>query len=1409
MTGKGCKSDSVFNKAVGRCPEIEILINNVNTKCLIDTGSQVSTITESYFRKYFPSEVLVDISELLHLSGAQGLSVPYIGFVEIPVVVLNQEFKAGFLVTKDPSGTPMAERKKRVPGLIGSNVFRQLSESLKLQLGDTYIQQLLTQGNQWAHVLALYEETTTSQSCDGKVCEVRVAGSQPVLLPGRSAIVVECTVKPAAAGDCYVAMVEPYEDSGTHLQNGLLLCPTLVTVKDCGKVSTQIINFAAHDIYMQPRTPVAVLRHVDTDMDSANAMTVSQEQQFVTNVDSLDSLMEEFDLDPAVSKPDEEKLRAMFMKHKEVFSTDDDDLGFCDKISHTIPLTDDVPVKVPHRRIPPHMWQEVRDHLRKLLQQKVIRESSSPFASPVVLVRKKNGQLRLCVDYRALNNKTRKDAYPLPRIEEALDALKGAKYFCSLDLSHGYYQVPVSEEDVEKTAFRVGTGGLYEYLRMPFGLCNGPATFMRLMDHIFGDQNMQTLLIYLDDILVFGSTIDETIARLEMVLDRLKEHNLKLKPSKCQLFKEKVRYLGHVVSSEGVSPDPDKIKAVEEWPKPRNQKELRKFLGLTGYYRRFVPSYASISRPLHALVGNPPSKKGKSKTSVPLGPLHKTWGKEHDDAFETLKAKLVSPPVLGYPDFKEPFILETDASHQGLGAVLSQQQGGKLVVLAYASRGLKPHEKNMDNYSSTKLELLALKWAITEKFRDLLIGAEFVVWTDNNPLSYLLSTAKLGATETRWVADLSPFRFQVKYRSGKSNQNADSLSRKTCHGPEPHSVRFEEVAVDKLNLKCPQTSFMPSDLRREICESVDDIWLQEIDCRNKRLPPSAVSTLPTFDRTELKNLQRNDPVFGKVWYFWEQGKEPEMRNLKEETILVRKVIREWKRLEEVDGLLHRKINLGGREIRQICLPHALKKTVLDYLHDRVGHQAAEKTVKLAQSRCYWPRMIADIRDYCANCERCTLAKAGKRIRTKMGTLSAKRPLEVLAIDFTVLERSSSGHENVLILTDICTKFTQAVPTRDQKAETVAKVLVKEWFVRFGVPQRLHSDQGRNFEGKIIRHLCRMYGIQKSRTTPYHPEGNAQCERFNRTLHDRLRTLSVEKKKSWPNHLPELVYAYNSTPHSSTGFAPHYLFFGREPTLPIDHLLGLETDESWVEGHHSRLEEALKAATEQTNREMLRRKERLDKGAQDADLELGTKVFTRKRHLGRHKIQDAWDDIPHKVIGRPDPDGPVYEVKPVVGDGPTMILNRRDLLDAKILIDMEEETVTSDKEEQQTSPDEAATSEEDSDGELCISAKLKTGGGKSLQPASGGFSMGRGIESERVIGNLGPCKMPHQGGATQTLPRRSTRENAGQHSNLYNLPRPVAQHEIGLDANVDMAMLDKICETQLLLVRMLTGQQSST
>ena len=438
------------------------------------------------------------------------------------------------------------------------------------------------------------------------------------------------------------------------------------------------------------------------------------------------------------------------------------------EVVHSIPTTDDIPVKQPYRKLPLPQFEEVKAHIEELLQKGIIQHSNSPYASPIVLVRKKNGDLRLCVDYRLLNAKTKKDAYPLPRIDETFDALQGASYFSSLDLAAGYNHVAVAPEDREKTAF-VTPMGHYEYRRMPFGLTNAPATFQRLMHKCLGDQLFQILLIFLDDLLIYSSSFEEMLDRLEVVLLRLRAFGLKLNPSKCYFLRRKLTYLGHQVSELGLTADPDKCSAVENWAPPQTLKQLPQFLGFVGYYRKFVPKFSLVARPLYELVGLAANKTKEKFRSL--------WTEECDHAFQELKGKLVTPPVLGFADFDLPFILETDASLQGLGAVLSQEQDGERKVLAYASRSLRPHEKNVKNYSSLRLELLALKWAVTEKFRDYLSFGHFYAYTDNNPLTYF-ETVKIGAVEQAWMAQLASFQFKLIYKCGKSNIPADVLSRR-------------------------------------------------------------------------------------------------------------------------------------------------------------------------------------------------------------------------------------------------------------------------------------------------------------------------------------------------------------------------------------------------------------------------------------------------------------------------------------------------------------------------------------------------------------------------------------------------------------------------------------------------------
>ena len=405
-----------------------------------------------------------------------------------------------------------------------------------------------------------------------------------------------------------------------------------------------------------------------------------------------------------------------------------------------------------------------------MLDAGVIWPSNSPWCNAVVLVRKKDGSLRFCIDFRKLNSLTVKDSHPLPHICETLESLTGAAHYSTFNMNSGFWQVPMDKESKQYTAFTLGSMGLYECESMPFGLCNAPPTFQRLMQNCLGELNLTYCLIYLDDVIVFSDTPEEHLRRMRVVFDRLREHGLKLKPSKCEVFKSEIDHLAHHVSQKGVLPSKKNLESIAQCPPPDRYTKVKSFVGLVGHYRCFIKGFAKIAAPLYDLTSG--DNKDKKSEHVNLSP-------ETREAFDRLKAACLQAPILSFPDFNKPFLLETDASGRGLGAILSQKQAdGRYHPIAYASRVMNETEQR---YHSNKQEFLALKWAVTEQFHEYLspYGKNrngFVVRTDNNPLTYIFSTANLDAAGQRWVAHLASYNFSLEYQKGKDNTVVDFLS---------------------------------------------------------------------------------------------------------------------------------------------------------------------------------------------------------------------------------------------------------------------------------------------------------------------------------------------------------------------------------------------------------------------------------------------------------------------------------------------------------------------------------------------------------------------------------------------------------------------------------------------------------
>ena len=480
-----------------------------------------------------------------------------------------------------------------------------------------------------------------------------------------------------------------------------------------------------------------------------------------------------------------DQLAALIGKHQRTFAKSPTDHGRTSIVQHAIDTGDAVPIKQRPRRPPRAFEQEEEKIITDQLDAGIIRESTSAWSSPLVYVKKRDGTTRQCVDYRKLNDVTRKDAYPLPLIEDCLDCLGGAKFFSTLDLQSGYWQLEIKEEDRPKTAFSTRTGH-YEYVTMPFGLCNAPSTFERAMELLMKGLQWRTLILYLDDIVVMGSTFDEHVTRLDEVLDRLGNAGLKLKPSKCHLFKSEVSYLGHVVNEFGIKPDPEKVERIHSWPTPTTVSDVRSFLGLCSYYRRFIRGFSSIAAPLNKLT----------EKSQPFD-----WTAECEAAFLNLKQAIVSDNVMAYPNDEGMFILDTDASAVGIGAVLSQMQWDEVKQqeverpVAFASRSLTRTQRL---YCTTRRELLAVV-SFVRNFRHFLLGRKFLIRTDHSSLRWIMSFREPTDQMARWIEILAQFDFEIEHREGKKHANADALSRISC---DPDTCECYDNASIVDNLPC-------------------------------------------------------------------------------------------------------------------------------------------------------------------------------------------------------------------------------------------------------------------------------------------------------------------------------------------------------------------------------------------------------------------------------------------------------------------------------------------------------------------------------------------------------------------------------------------------------------------------------
>lgn len=886
-------------------------------------------------------------------------------------------------------------------------------------------------------------------------------------------------------------------------------------------------------------------------------------QYQVNDVETIDRLNGMIRTDH-LNQEEKSEILKLCKHYKDLFKKPEDTLTCNSDVMHEIKTKDNEPIFQRARRFPHAIKTQIKEHIDKLLKENIIRPSQSPWGSPVNLVSKKldasgTRKTRLVIDYRAINEKTVDDRYPIPNIEDILDKLGRCQYFTTLDLASGYHQIKMHPESITKTAFNTEFGH-HEFLRMPFGLKNSPATFQRVMDDVLKDILNKYCMVYLDDIIIFSPSLEEHIKHLKSVFDRLRNANLKLQLDKCEFLRKETEYLGHVITPNGIKPNPKKIQVIQNFPIPKTQKEIRSFLGLLGYYRKFIKNFAKVTKPLTKCL-----KKGETVTLTP----------EFKDAFENCKTLLCNDPILKYPDFDKQFELTTDASNFAIGAILSQDEH----PIAYASKTLNPAETN---YSTIEKEMLAIVWACRH-FRPYLYGTKFVIKTDHKPLQWLFSVKDPSSRLTRWRLKLMEYDYEIRYKKGKNNQ-ADALSR----------IKLTENYVNTLN---PDTTDIDAEslLVHNDDEAVD-LTQDELDELLEQLPedsnqrdeevastgntihsangdieitiPYTEKILNLADHQIILDATRNlnTPIFIRKKIFdktrvsvtlpltatWEiivkalkDCLSPEKKNViyfKHKNI-ERDII---KMLQE--SFVKLKIEIANKIVQDIEKEDEQKEKIKYYHEGKTSHRGINEVYQSLRKNYYWPNQEKSVSTYINNCETCQLGKYDRTPQKQpiSHTYTPKKPFEQLHIDLLFM-----NNRTILTIVDHFSKYGQAYLISDKNANTIINGIIR-FTSHHGLCRTIIVDSGKEFDNILLKEFCKLHKIQLHITSVGNSKSNGVVERFHSTLTESIRCRLLDHSNTFENQLVNAVLGYNNSLHSSTKFTPFEVINGHlESNLPFD------------------------------------------------------------------------------------------------------------------------------------------------------------------------------------------------------------------------------------------------------------------
>ena len=1047
----------------------------------VDSCCSVTTIRRSVAEQLGGRWLKVD-APTSSLEGIGGVVVPVLGYMEVHWTIRDSSGKSRVV---DVVAMVVGDSKLPVPGLLGLDVLEAYGGKLSIKEG-----YLDLDTEEWAARVPLVDLKSRFRNAllaRSRRAEVRI--EKRMEIPGLTREVFEVDA-PFPEGTQLM-----FEPDASAAPPTLLLGRALTVVRG-GKAKVQALNTQGRGVRLKKLvigrwTPVdsealevrdlSDLDHVSPAEVICRLQQLIGAEQWKKNAKTPLPGEEDMRFGDNMSAEQKDMLLMVLRQFPETFADGAFKPGTVEGVVCEVDTGDASPIHIARHRNTPEKDQALREQLQELLQNDIIEPGKGEWGFPTVLVKKADGSFRMCVDFRALNEIMRVDRYPIPLIEETIDHLRGAEWYSVVDALWGFWNVKVAEASRDKLAISTKYG-LYRFKRMPFGIASAPGIFQRLMQTTLRGLEWSCCLVYLDDTIIYSRTFGSHLVALVEVLTRFKRSGLRLKSKKCVFGTNEVDYLGFRLTKGGLHTQKRLVEAMEEFPKPRSTKSVLSFLALVGFYRKFIPRFSVVSEPLRRIA----------KASVQF-----EWGREQQEAFETLKKAVVSAPVLRLPDVSKRFRVVTDAATSaGIGCVLMQEHEDGLHPVAFASRSLKDAEKN---YSATEAELLGVIWALG-KFRHYLYGREFDVETDHQPLKWLFRQENPEGRLARWIHKLSEYQFNIKYLRGKDNVVADALSR-------------------------------------------NPVWFAGI---TRRVTPSQPSTRNATAEVPL-GLEYGEPVSDPLIAI-AQDQEPWIGKAKSDG--------QWKgrRVAVLDGVAVLEDPSGER---RTLLPRSLELVAVREAHVALdaGHLGIHKTLERMRSRWVAPRDLAAIvRAVVVTCSTCGSRKSKPTLVVPpMRPVKVGRIFERWALDVAgPFKCGRTGDPRfVLVATEYVSRYavTEVVP--DHTAETVARFVWSRIYHQFGPFRELFTDGAREMVGKEATKLIDALGVTAVHPTPYRPALMGLVERFNRTLKDMLALVVGGDQGDWWKYVPVLTYAYNTSVQASTREAPYRIVFGTEGCSAAD------------------------------------------------------------------------------------------------------------------------------------------------------------------------------------------------------------------------------------------------------------------